>query len=186
VHDQRPALRGDLPVNLFAFSDPHFGQERAITWPGRTHFQSVEEMDQTMIDNWNRVVRPNDWVIVIGDVAMNPKHAKRVVPQLTGLKILIGGNHDEKPSTFYHEAGFFSVYGCRVINDMICTHIPIAPWSLNRWRANIHGHVHASCPKVYRKLDPVTYLERFAYVNVSAEVVGFTPVSIEEINTWIR
>lgn len=177
-------------MTIFFFGDPHFGHEALLR--GREHekpvrvFPSADAMNETIIERWNGRVRPSDTVIVVGDVAMNKKFAAACVPRLNGRKFLVGGNHDEEKSTFYHGIGFESVLGCRKIDGCIVTHIPVAPWSMARFRANIHGHCHMSTPRVYTKVDPATFLPKFRYVNVSAERIDFTPVSLEEINTWLR
>ena len=51
----------------FVIADPHFGDPNIIKFENRP-FPSVEEMDQTLIDNWNyRVEEPDDTVYVLGD-----------------------------------------------------------------------------------------------------------------------
>jgi calcineurin-like phosphoesterase family protein len=52
---------------IFVISDTHFGQAKAIEYFGRP-FASREEMDETMIERWNAVVRPQDIVYHLGDV----------------------------------------------------------------------------------------------------------------------
>jgi calcineurin-like phosphoesterase family protein len=178
-------------VTIFFMGDPHFGHA-VLTDPVKGEkkraaaFSSVEEMNETLVARWNGRVRPSDTGIIVGDVAMNKRFAVEFVPRLNGRKFLIGGNHDEEKSGFYHGIGFESVFGCRKIDGFMVTHIPIAPWSMGRFRANIHGHCHSNTPKVYRKIDPATFLPAFTYVNVSAERTDYTPVSLEEINAWLR
>lgn len=57
-------------------------------------FTSTEEMDETMVDNWNRVVRPQDKVYHLGDIAMSKRPLHAIMPRLNGEKVLIKGNHD--------------------------------------------------------------------------------------------
>ena len=47
-----------MPTTWFT-ADHHFGHRNVIRFCNRP-FETVEEMDRTMIDNWNAVVRPDD------------------------------------------------------------------------------------------------------------------------------
>jgi len=85
-------------ANLFLISDTHFGHAKFLTFKTASgelirKFDSVEQMDQTMIDNWNKVVNKNDQVYHLGDVVINRKFLQ-VLDQLNGKKVLIRGNHD--------------------------------------------------------------------------------------------
>lgn len=80
-------------ANYFS-SDQHFGHERACTLSGRP-FSSVEEMNETLIENWNATVAPGDTTWILGDVCMG--HIDKTLPlcaRLNGRKILVSGNHD--------------------------------------------------------------------------------------------
>jgi calcineurin-like phosphoesterase family protein len=77
-------------------SDTHYGHEAVIRFCNRP-FKSVEEMDEAMIDNWNKKVKPEDLCIFVGDVFMycKPDRIKEILSKLNGdRKILVYGNHD--------------------------------------------------------------------------------------------
>ena len=86
-------------VNTFFISDTHFGHTNA--WyrfkredgtPLRP-FKSTEEMDETMIKNWNDKVGPKDRVYHLGDFCMRRKDLS-VFSRLNGRICLVLGNHD--------------------------------------------------------------------------------------------
>jgi calcineurin-like phosphoesterase family protein len=75
-------------------SDTHFGHARIIELCNRP-FADIDEMDQTIIDNWNSVVQPSDEVFHLGDVALGPKDRwQEIFHQLNGRLVLVIGNHD--------------------------------------------------------------------------------------------
>lgn len=86
----------DDGTGLFFVSDTHFGHESILHYAKRP-FSSVEEMDQAMIDNWNKVVGPNDYVFHLGDFCFKgSQYWDRILNQLNGHKFLVLGNHDLK------------------------------------------------------------------------------------------
>ena len=54
---------------IFFTSDTHFNHKAIISYCSRP-FESVEEMNDRLIDNWNQVVKPNDTVYHLGDFAL--------------------------------------------------------------------------------------------------------------------
>lgn len=154
-------------MTVFVVSDTHFGHENIIGYCQRP-FASVEEMDEAMVSRWNAVVRPQDHVYHLGDVAMK-KPNLAIVKRLNGHKRLVFGNHDIFEAKHYLDAGFQKVMGMRVLDGMILTHVPIHPGSMGRFRANVHGHVHNN-----ENLS-------LPYVNVSVEVIDYTPVALDVI-----
>ena len=100
---------------IYVTSDPHFSHSNIIKYCNRP-FSTVEEMDETLIKNWNDVVRPEDTVICLGDFALTSKEEIiRIGKSLNGNKILILGNHDHGTKATYEEAGFTSIFGEKVI-----------------------------------------------------------------------
>lgn len=161
-------------ANIFIISDTHFGHANILNFkkedgsPIRS-FSCVEEMDQHMVERWNAVVRPQDHVYHLGDVAMK-KPDIETVGRCAGHKRLVRGNHDIYRTKEYLKF-FDEIYGIRVLDGMIFTHIPIHSESLGRFKANIHGHVHALPERYYGP----------RYLNVSVEVINYTPVSLEDL-----
>lgn len=74
-------------MTVFLISDTHFGHANIIKYAGRP-FDSVEEMNEAMVDNWNSVVKQGDKVYHLGDVTMNSKSLD-ILSRLNGRKVLI-------------------------------------------------------------------------------------------------
>ena len=161
-------------MQTFLISDTHFGHENILKFlredgtPLRPGFNSISEHDQYLIYRWNSVVKPEDKVYHLGDIGFkNFSYAKRIFDALNGTKVLIKGNHDNFKLSQYEQI-FKDVRGSHVLDKFVLTHIPIHPYSLDRWEGNIHGHLHS-----YNINDP-------RYINVSVEQLDdYTPINFE-------
>lgn len=149
----------------YVISDTHFGHENIIGYCHRP-FANADEMDEKMVTLWNEMVKPTDRVYHLGDVAMH-KSSLQVVSRLNGHKLLVLGNHDIYDVSLYLDAGFKSVHGCLVRNGILFSHYPGHLLSVNRYNANVHGHMHDH-----------TGLGR-PYINVSMEVTDYRPVPLD-------
>lgn len=76
-------------------SDLHIGHHNILRYSQRP-FNSIEEHDQALIDNWNDCVGKDDLVWVLGDMTINGgmKKGLDALKQLKGRKRLVTGNHD--------------------------------------------------------------------------------------------
>lgn len=83
----------DSGNNLFFVSDTHFFHKNIIDFCNRP-FSSVEEMNEAIINNWNNVVSPNDYVFHLGDFCFGGSPAwDKCLDSLNGRKFLVLGNH---------------------------------------------------------------------------------------------
>ena len=56
----------------FITSDLHFGHKNILEYDKRP-FSSIEEHDESLIENWNSLVRPQDLVYCLGDITLGKK-----------------------------------------------------------------------------------------------------------------
>ena len=157
----------------FVISDLHLGHEllckEEFSGPGLRPFPSADIMNEALIDNWNSVVKHNDKVYVLGDVAIKKKYIP-LMARMNGTKRLVMGNHDIFDVKKDYLPYFKRVYAYKVWDNMIFTHIPIHRASLkDRWKLNVHGHLHK------HRIDDDRYM------NVSVEQINYTPLDIQEI-----
>jgi calcineurin-like phosphoesterase family protein len=151
--------------NIFFIADTHFGHSNIIKHCNRP-WSTVEEHDETLIQNWNNTVKRGDLVYHLGDFAMikeNPngiprmKLYRKLRMRLNGKIIIAGlGNHDKMSQEIYNEC-FTEVHQIleRKINGYSFTmcHYPLLSW--NRSHHNykysnnlkfcsimLHGHCH--------------------------------------------
>jgi calcineurin-like phosphoesterase family protein len=164
--------------NIFLISDTHFGHHGVTKFLRNDGtklrpWNTIEEMDEALVDNWNSVIKPNDKVYHLGDVVINRK-ALPTLGRLNGKKVLIKGNHDIFKLSEY-STYFYDIRGYHVLDNMLLCHIPVHPNSKDRFKANIHGHTHANVIlDIFEKPDPW-------YIPVSVEQINYTPISFEEI-----
>lgn len=130
------------------------------------------------MDRWNAVVRPSDKVYHLGDLAMARRHIA-TIGRCNGTKVLIKGNHDLFNLDDYTPF-FKDIRGSHVLAGKLLTHIPVHPASLERWGANIHGHLHSErVLGADGQQDP-------RYACVSVEQTGFAPVALDEVLLRVR
>jgi calcineurin-like phosphoesterase family protein len=164
-------------VKIWAASDHHLGhgntfekfkREDGIT-PLRP-FKSIDEMNFTMIERHNALVKPEDHVYFGGDIVINKKYLW-LVRQFNGHKRLVLGNHDIFPVEMYLEAGFEKICSSRVfVDNFIMSHFPLDKDSItSRFKCCVHGHTHS-----FFKNDP-------AYLCICVEHTNYTPLSFEQI-----
>lgn len=97
--------------NLFFTSDTHFFHEGIIKFCNRP-FESVEEMNETLIRNWNETVPEDGTVFHLGDFAFGGwREWMSAYNRLNGKIYLILGNHDMKNAK--HALPYPVRCGCR-------------------------------------------------------------------------
>lgn len=171
-------------ANTFLISDTHFGHKGVTQFinddgtPLRP-WDTTEEMDEALVQNWNSVVKDKDRVYHLGDVVIN-RRALTTLSRLKGRLVLIKGNHDIFKLKDYLPY-FDDIRGSHKLDSFILTHIPIHPESLARWAdGNIHGHLHS------RQVMKSKHHPDERYINVSVEQINYTPIAFEEIRKRVK
>jgi len=166
--------------NIWFISDTHFNHKNILKFTDedgkliRPGFSSIEDMNETIINNWNEYIKPEDKVYHLGDVFMGSKSwIEDNWNRLRGKKRLIVGNHDNisyiASKNMFQKIllwGDFSDFG------FLATHVPTHASSLvrrNKMVQNIHGHIH-------EKESPPG-----PYYNISVERNNYYPYNIDEL-----
>jgi calcineurin-like phosphoesterase family protein len=168
-------------MTIFWTSDTHFFHSRIIQYCNRP-FSSVEEMNETMISNWNSKVGHQDTVYFLGDFAFaDQTKVKWLLETLNGNIHLCRGNHD-KPLNNFHSY-FTSVFDLKTIKiqdqtieggirPIVMCHYPLLSWDRQRYQSiHLYGHCHGSI-----KFDP-----KIRRLDVGVDVHNFAPISFEEV-----
>lgn len=154
---------------VYIISDLHLGHENLAKHRG---FDSAEQQDSFIIERWNSYITTHDVIYILGDIAMENRKNYHKLDKMNGIKKVVGGNHDlpKHLNTLLKHVNWFS--GMFVYRKgIIMTHAPIHPSQLDkRYKLNIHGHVH------------VNSIDDYRYRNVSAEVLDYAPMLLEDIS----
>ncbi|MBQ3466911.1 MAG: metallophosphoesterase, partial [Oscillospiraceae bacterium] len=98
-------------------ADMHFDDADIIAYDNRP-FDSVNEMNETLAERWNRVVAPDDLTWILGDFCTGDSESwARHLSRLNGRKALIIGNHDNADTAAALRNMFEDVAEYREIND---------------------------------------------------------------------
>ena len=142
-------------MTLFFTADTHFGDHRTINIQCRP-FADVAAMDDAIVTSWNEVVRPEDEVWHLGDVARRSGDVAALLERLNGIKHLVRGNNDG-PGTG-DAAGWASVQDYAELTQdgvlLVLCHYPFRSWNAQHRRSiNLHGHSHGKLKPMPRQFD---------------------------------
>jgi calcineurin-like phosphoesterase family protein len=141
-------------------------------------------MDETLIENWNRAVKPTDMIYILGDLFFrNSVNAENYLVRLNGKKHLIVGNHDKYWMKKTDMPRFFeSVEKYAEISDgshkLTLCHYPMMTWdSAAKGGYMIHGHCHDDTKTIYFPI----LRDMPNILNAGVDVNKFHPVHFEAL-----
>jgi len=159
----------DQPLNnrIFVISDLHLGHYNIIRYCNRP-FNSLNDMNNTLINNWNSTISKHDTVYFLGDLAYGKNSSTDYwLKRLNGNIIFFRGNHDASDNIRFIDSKIVTFESTK----FFLTHNPAdVPSNWNGWI--IHGHAHNNMPMI-------NYQNKS--INVSVEVTNYKPVDIRTI-----
>ena len=166
----------------FFTSDTHFFHENIIRFSHRP-FETVDEMNQALINRWNAKISKSDLVYHLGDFALKctPDQARRVRNQLNGQIILVRGNHDKIADQIKDAFAAVKDYDEISVSDSDAPNnkrkIVLLHYAMRVWNASHHGsfhlygHSHGSLPDDKAALA----------FDVGVDCWGYAPLSYDEV-----
>jgi calcineurin-like phosphoesterase family protein len=170
---------------IFFTSDTHYWHKHIIGYCQRP-FESVEAMNEGLIDRWNSQVHQTDTVYFIGDFAFcGTTKARAIFDRLKGTKHLILGNHDYETA---RKLPWESIHDYKLIrphieyqrddgevlktpHPIVLCHFPILSWDgMAHGSWHLHGHCHGS-------LKDTGALR----LDVGVDAHKWYPISLEEV-----
>lgn len=172
-------------MTTYFTADTHLGHANIIKYCNRP-FDNTRDMDAAIYCNWSAVVRPDDTIYHLGDVAWGNEDAVAKIAQrikyLPGKKYLVPGNHD------YHLEILADAFAevlptlCEVgvqarsghARAVLC-HYPLAAWNKSHHASlHFHGHMHGRIRTDSQRAD------------VGVDVWNYNPVSLEELQRAMK
>ena len=173
-------------------------------------FADAEEMNAYMIEKWNKKVRWNDEVVILGDFSYGKaEETNKVLEQLKGILCLVEGNHDQfGHRKGYNAARFKWIRPYTELNDnnrkVILCHYPILCYN-GQYRVDeqgnphvwmLYGHVHdTQDQRLIEYFQEITQAARITYrtgesrsipsnmINCFCMYSDYTPLTLDE---WIE
>ena len=174
---------------IYYISDLHLDDERVF---GLCHrpFSSLKDMENELILKWNKKVKDEDEVYVLGDLSLKFNQSVcEFFNKTNGIKHLIVGNHDEDNlSEIINAKVFKNISHIKYIDDgdkRVCLcHYPIMDWqSGDRTIHHIYGHIHNKNKEnggdMYGKMKD--FYKNLPAYNASVDVIEFEPKTIDEL-----
>lgn len=174
---------------IFFTSDWHIGHNKTFLYSPRG-FQSIEEHDEAIITNCNKIVKPDDELWILGDLALGDKYEwDKWISALECNNVhFIIGNHDTNNKINYYidhgliNEGYASVMKYSKRLSFYLSHYPTLTGNFDFddhpvW--NLSGHTHSKAKFPEGRYDAPIY-------NVALDAHDNYPVSIEQIVTDIR
>ena len=164
-----------MSSKVFFTADTHFDHRGLLRV--RTQFESVEAMNEHMIEKWNSVVTSGDRVYHLGDFALGrPETAAEIGKRLNGQIYLILGNHDKVAEHKLVRDRFVWLkdYFYLKVGEQS---IALSHYAFRVWRNShhgswhLHGHSHGS-------LEDLPSARSF---DVGVDCWDFTPITFEQV-----
>lgn len=125
-------------MKVFLTSDTYFGRDLSAIQGG---FQSAEEMNDTIIENWNSRVKPEDIVYHLGNFSWDPISGESALAFLNGTIFFVGGEYDKHMS----EISLIKIkkhHLLPVIAEIPKLNLVLSHWPLHDWLGKKDGILH--------------------------------------------
>lgn len=165
-------------------SDTHFFHTNILTLGKGRPFQTVEEMNDTIMARWNERVKRGDRVYHLGDISFGHyAYTQMIMQGLRGQIHIIKGNHDNDAmlkKLTNDVKGIQSVERYREIKigaqKVVLFHFPILDWNM-RYRGSwhLHGHTHGNLE-----------FQNGPMLDVGVDVHDFAPIEFDQVESLLK
>lgn len=168
--------------DFFITSDTWFGRPQILQIANRTKFSDIDDMNKSMIKEWNKKVGKDDLVFHLGNFAWDPITARKILKKLNGTIIFLLGNSDDALVEVAHEFdGKVYISDMQIIelehHDSVISHYPLSDWP-GKETGTIHMHGHS----VYSHKTDLRIEKRF---NVCCDFWSYAPIKYSTLKDII-
>lgn len=183
------------PSKVFFCSDTHGFHNNILKYCNRP-FETVEEMNEALVKNWNSVIGPDDHVYHLGDFCFGnvEKWNWCLDPErLNGHIHLILGNHDVdrifRPGTMYDRFDSIDLEHILIVEGwtVYLNHFPFSSFSNNfdHKVIQLFGHIHSGPDGIGNVMLNGNTLQWNQY-DVGVDNNGYTPISWAQIKEKMK
>lgn len=133
-------------MTIWFSADTHFYHQSILRHTHRK-FDSVEEMNEAYVEEWNATISKGDMIYHLGDFSFGTsKEIRQVFHRLRGKKVLVAGNHDDNRTRRLAWTEVHDLKRLRVNNQtMWLCHYPMLTWAnAHHGTWMLHGHSHGN------------------------------------------
>lgn len=174
-------------MSIYFTSDLHLRHKNILNFENRP-YNTVEEMNEDLINKWNKTVKKNDLVYHLGDFCFGGYDRwVEIIERLNGKIHMIKGNHDSldtlkklKKNGYIEE--YYPVGHYMKINKQVMhlTHYPLELGNRPRlW--SLSGHIHSTPSRMLNQIN----LGCDSPINLIQDKPFGTPVSLEELTSYL-
>lgn len=194
----------------YYISDLHIGHKNVLNCEGSSNFdgrsfKTFDEMNQTILNNWNSIVNNGDNVYLLGDTLWKETEENiKLISQFKGNLHAIRGNHCRFKDARYRRL-FVEICDYKELSDnikgknygVVLFHYPIMFWNKMRQVNNdgsprtknynilLYGHTHNSQEELLYQQFLEYVNDNYGYgamaFNVGCMHWNYTPVTLEQI-----
>jgi calcineurin-like phosphoesterase family protein len=176
-------------MKLFT-SDLHINHKNMILHNGRSEFKSVDEMNDLILSNLYKKVKPGDDLYVLGDLLLGngTESSELLLDILNKSKVkfyFIIGNHDKINENFRRLCTSISYLKEIKIggNNTTLCHYPLLEWNKSHYNSFLlHGHIH----KFSHSLKGFKKFPLGKVLNVNVEFHNYEPWTEEEVIEYMK
>ena len=177
-------------ADIYFTSDLHLMHDKPFLFEPRG-FSNIQDMNEAIVERWNKVVKPEDVVYNLGDFALNDIDAAiPYINRLNGTICWVLGNHDtnrkrekiieECPAVWEIGYAYLIKHGK---HSIYMSHYPTLTANFDQKKFSqhviaVHGHTHQQKHWI-NPVNPFTY-------HVGVDSHNCTPVHIDEVIADIK
>jgi calcineurin-like phosphoesterase family protein len=181
-------MKIDRNRKVWFTSDYHLFHYNIIKFDNRP-FKTLDEMHETILNNHNSVVGPNDLVLNLGD-GVNAFREKDealtdLLNQFNGEIYYLPGNHEDRIDLIHKcwkviDKQILNIHLHQINQKVVLCHFPIRVWDCAHWGSwHLHGHLHGGCKNDEGAL--LNHDKKLKILDVGIMTNNYYPYSLDQI-----